>query len=110
MIPATGIQSLAREIVQYIAELLPTSSAAALALANKSFLFVLGRQYFNKVRGEHRHEDELRNLLILIERDVPRHYACLDYLRLHAFDYVHDPPIHWIGTAYCGLYPVQRHG
>ena len=82
-----GLQSLAREIVQYIAELLPTSSAAALALTNKSFLFILGRQYFNKVRGEYCDEGELRKFLLLIEKDVPGYYGCLDCLRLHAFDY-----------------------
>ena len=85
--PRCAMQRLPRETVQHIAQFLPTSSAAALALTSKWFLFVLGRQYFNQVRGEFCNEGELRKFLLLIERDIPGYYGCLDCLRLHAFEY-----------------------
>ena len=77
------IQHLPIENLQQIADLLPVSSAAAMSLASKSLLYVLGHQYLYTMRGEFANEPELRKFLLLIEKDLPGYYACLDCLRLH---------------------------
>ncbi|KAI4153094.1 MAG: hypothetical protein LQ340_002521 [Diploschistes diacapsis] len=85
---SSRFQNLPRETLQNIAELLPISSAAALTLTCKSLLFILGHRYLHYLRrGDYCNEPELRKLLLLIERDLPTYYGCLDCLRLHSFYY-----------------------
>ena len=77
------ISQLPAEILQHIASFLPASSAACFALSNKFYAFILGKQYFTQLHGMYCDRKELRAFLVLLEKDLPDQYGCLDCLRLH---------------------------
>ena len=84
-------EKLPLELLHYICKLLPLSSAAALALANKFILYRLGWRYFGDLHGDYVDKPEARRFLTLLARDLPHCWACHECLRLHLHHWARPP-------------------
>ena len=84
--PALKLDLLPRELIQYVRDLLPVYSAAALALTSKDMLCVVGSEALVQLWGKDRNAKALEEFLVLLERDVPQAYTCLQCLKLRDFD------------------------
>lgn len=77
------------EIILQIAEFLPTTSTASVALCNKRFAAQLGSRSWNLLSGLES-EDRIHFLSIL-SRDLPHRHACHGCIRLHLSSSISHP-------------------
>lgn len=74
------IERLPIELIQFIVQQLPLSSAASLSLCSKTISHVIGLQYRHNLSSQ---TLEKQDFLTIIERDHPRYWLCHVCTRLH---------------------------
>ncbi|KAI9880202.1 MAG: hypothetical protein M1830_004788 [Pleopsidium flavum] len=85
------------EILQFIASLLPVSSAASLALCNHSICHAIGTQFWHALRREDQSNPKL-DFLLCLERDLRSFILCHRCLKLHRRDPVEGPKQRYYGN------------
>ena len=91
--PRLSLAGLPTEIIGCIANYLPVSSAACLALCNHSFQQRLGTRHWDALRpGDSEEEAEERGaFLSLVAQDLPSYIFCYQCSRLHHEDEIRSP-------------------
>lgn len=76
----SALESLPVELLQSITSHLPISSASSFALCSKYIRYVVGLQYWHQLKSQ---PWEKKELLLLLEKALPRHWLCHDCLLFH---------------------------
>ncbi len=91
------LTNLPVEILQYIASLLPLSSAASFALCNHSICHAIGTQYWHALREKDQITSK-RDFLLCLERDLHSFVFCHRCVQLHRRDLIEGPEQWYYGN------------
>ena len=92
-----SLPTLPVEILQYIRDILPLSSAVALTISSRNMLHLLGSESLHSLRAKHQ-ATEKKRFLVAMEKDLPDWQLCHPCSLFHPVDSQKGPNSVWYYT------------
>jgi hypothetical protein len=111
---ASQLLRLPPEIILLVASMLPTPSAACLALCSHRLTYILGPRFWRSLQSEA--PDVLLAFLSSLAKDLPQHFVCQECVCLHRLSVIKWPRVitrhlgprcTWQSSGYCHLFLSQ---